>query len=207
MNNFSNDPYSQPTVPGQFGPLPQQPTKPPKPPLFDIKARRAYYKQYPLSKKKQFAIGCGTLIGILLLCGVCSAITNTGKAPLPTTAQVATPTLKPTATPTMLPTPTPSPVPTPTPVSPTPTPEPIQSQPTQAPPTGVKGNPWGYDFNPGSYIYNPPAAFCSYFSCIDNFPNGHGYVEECQDGMYSQSGGIRGSCSHHGGDKQPLYSH
>ena len=74
MNNFSNDPYSQPTVPGQFGPLPQQPTKPPKPPLFDIKARRAYYKQYPPSKKKQFADGCGRFIGILLLCGVCSAI-------------------------------------------------------------------------------------------------------------------------------------
>jgi hypothetical protein len=30
---------------------------------------------------------------------------------------------------------------------------------------------------------------------------------ECSDGMYSQSGGESGSCSHHGGNLRPLYSH
>ncbi len=84
--------------------------------------------------------------------------------------------------------------------------QPPAPPPTQ-PPTGVNGNPWGYNFVPSNLIYSPPASFCSYFSCINNFPNGRGYVEECQDGMYSKSGGIRGSCSYYGGDLQPLYSH
>ena len=87
--------------------------------------------------------------------------------------------------------------------------------PTQAPaPTahaaslcGAPQNPWGYNFcGRGGYISNPPSDFCSYFNCIANFPNGTGYVEQCQDGMFSKSGGHSGSCSHHGGNKQPLYS-
>lgn len=73
--------------------------------------------------------------------------------------------------------------------------------------SGVNGNPWCYDFNPGNLIYSPPGAFCSYFNCINNFLNGRGYVMECQDGMYSKSGGIQGSCSYHGGNWRPLYSH
>jgi hypothetical protein len=56
-------------------------------------------------------------------------------------------------------------------------------------------------------IYNPLAAFCQYFSCISSFWNGQGYVVECQDAMYSKSGGHSGSCSHHGGNRRPLYSH
>ena len=51
------------------------------------------------------------------------------------------------------------------------------------------------------------SAFCTYFACINNFDNGVGYVNECNDGMYSQSGGIRGDCSYHGGEERPLYSH
>ncbi len=45
-----------------------------------------------------------------------------------------------------------------------------------------------------------PSGVCSYFNCIDNFYNGHGYMIECSDGTYSMSGGIQGRCSHHGGD-------
>ena len=72
---------------------------------------------------------------------------------------------------------------------------------------GAPQNPWGYNFcGRGGYITNPPSNFCSYFNCIPNFPNGTGYVEQCQDGMFSKSGGHSGSCSHHGGNKQPLYS-
>jgi hypothetical protein len=74
----------------------------------------------------------------------------------------------------------------------------------------VNKNPWGYHFycsaGTNNYIYNAPSSFCSYFSCIGNFWNGIGYVEECQDAMYSKSGGRSGSCSHHGGNLQPLYS-
>jgi hypothetical protein len=79
--------------------------------------------------------------------------------------------------------------------------------PPPPPPTGVNGNPWGYDFNPGNYITAPPSAFCTYFNCIASFWSGHGYVMECVDTTYSLSGGIQGSCSHHGGNYRPLYSH
>jgi len=95
--------------------------------------------------------------------------------------------------------------------TPKPTPAPTQA-PTQAPATtGVDGNPWGYDFRSGNLITNPPANFCSYFPCIATFwaaddPDG-GYVIQCADGDFSQSGGESGSCSHHGGDGQTLYSH
>jgi hypothetical protein len=42
--------------------------------------------------------------------------------------------------------------------------------------------------------------FCSTHDCISNFDNGNGYVIQCADGTYSHSGGIQGSCSHHGGN-------
>jgi hypothetical protein len=152
------------------------------------------------------------LLALFLLAGCDSTATTTqASAPyIPQISPTATATPSPTPTPKATPKPTPTPVPTQAPVK--------QSQPVQqsvqqsapvqpAPATGVNGNPWGYDFNPGNYITAPPSAFCSYFNCIANFPNGRGYVEECNDGMYSKSGGISGSCSHHGGNWRPLYSH
>lgn len=136
-------------------------------------------------------------------------VTATQETQQPTATATARP--KPTATPTTAPTATPIPTDTPQP-APTqvPTTAPTQVPPTATPTpvhTGVNGNPWGYDFVPGNAITSPPAAFCNYFACIANFWNGHGYVEECSDSMYSLSGGIRGVCSHHGGAMQELYSH
>jgi hypothetical protein len=43
------------------------------------------------------------------------------------------------------------------------------------------------------------AAFCETHDCIDNFDEGRGYRVMCDDGTWSQSGGIQGACSHHGG--------
>ena len=84
----------------------------------------------------------------------------------------------------------------------------VPPQPNPPPPaTGVNGNPWGYDFNAGNVIYAPDPNFCAYFNCIKNFPNGRGYVVECNDTMYSKSGGIQGACSYHNGVMRPLYSH
>jgi hypothetical protein len=71
---------------------------------------------------------------------------------------------------------------------------------------GAPANPYGYNFCGGSNITNPPSDICNYLSCISNFWNGRGYVEQCQDGMFSKSGGIQGSCSYHGGNRRPLYS-
>lgn len=47
---------------------------------------------------------------------------------------------------------------------------------------------------------DPPQDFCTFAACIDNFWNGRGTVVRCADGKYSKSGGIRGSCSGHGGN-------
>ncbi|WP_201385575.1 hypothetical protein [Ktedonobacter sp. SOSP1-85] len=157
-----------------------------------------------------------------LMCGTCSGVMNdiaraAQSAETPTqSSQASSPAVKvqftktnPTS-PTPTPTPSPTPKPTPTPVPPTPTPVPTHPpapKPTPVPATGVNGNPWGYNFTPGDVIRDPAPGFCTYFSCISSFWSGNGYVEECQDGMYSKSGGIRGSCSRHGGDMRPLYQH
>ncbi len=127
---------------------------------------------------------------------------TTGATSTPTAAPTATPTPSPTATstPTPQPTATTPPAPTPTPKPPTPTPTPKSSCAYSA----VNGNPWCYNFSCCTNIYSPPSNFCSYFTCIANFWNGNGYVEECQDGTYSKSGGISGSCSHHGGNLRAL---
>ena len=67
-------------------------------------------------------------------------------------------------------------------------------------------SPWGYNFCGGNYISSPPSNFCSYFNCIASFwKSTNGYVEQCADGMFSHSGGRQGSCSSHGGNRQPLY--
>jgi hypothetical protein len=117
-----------------------------------------------------------------------------------TSAATSTPTSQtsqPTATPQPKPQPTATPKPKPQPTA-TPKPKPTCI------PGAVNCNPWGYNFTSGNYIYSPPGSFCSYFSCIKNFWNGVGYVMECQDGMYSKSGGRSGSCSYHGGNLRPL---
>jgi hypothetical protein len=169
------------------------------------------------------------LLSLLILSGLlCTCVLSVAASAIHTTptAQTAIPTDTPTDTPQALlvatDTPTDTPVPTDTP-SPTPaptaTPTP-KSQPTQVPrptPTpaphcsGVNGNPWCYDFNPGKLIYVPPSGFCGYFACIPTFyaPDdpGDGYIIQCVDSTYSQSGGERGACSSHGGESRPLYSH
>lgn len=157
-----------------------------------------------------------------------STDTSTGPAAISTGVggvggAAASPT--PTATPTPAPTPTPTPRPTPPPtLKPTQRPAPVATtrptaapvRPTQAPPPpantcGAPANPWGYNFCGAGVIYSPPSSFCSYFNCIKSFWTedipGDGYVMQCQDGMFSLSGGESGSCSSHGGNMRPLNSH
>lgn len=109
------------------------------------------------------------------------------------------------------PKPSPSPSPSPSPV-PSPSPSPI-SQPAPPPVVfdfcGAPDNPWHYNFctpNSGRYIYSPNAGFCGYFNCIASFwRSTNGYVDECNDGTYSHSGGRSGACSYHGGEMRPLW--
>lgn len=72
---------------------------------------------------------------------------------------------------------------------------------------GAPSNPYGYNFcGVGGFVTSPPSDICNYFRCIANFGNGRGYMVECNDGTYSMSGGIRGACSYHQGEDQPVYS-
>jgi hypothetical protein len=133
-----------------------------------------------------------------------AATVQATSAVLPTPPTVAPVVEAPTATPKPHAS---TPTATPKPHASTPTATP-NSQPTATPCPAVNCNPWGYNFSPpGNLIYNPPSAFCSYFNCIANFSTGTGYVIECQDLTFSKTGGVPGSCSQHGRDYRPLYSH
>ncbi len=218
-----NHPYNQPTYPGPGSPVPT-------PPLLPHQHLWQRFRQ--ARRRTQWGLGCLTLLLIMSVC-TCAlasggAMTTTPSSPTaannPSTSQATatssttTPTKQ--APPTLsaaTPSPVPAQVPTPRPTA-TPVPAVPQSTPTRAPtqppaptqqPTGVNGNPWGYNFTPGTLITNPPADFCSgqYFSCIPSFANGIGYVVECMDTLYSKSGGRSGSCSKHGGNKAILYAH
>lgn len=128
-----------------------------------------------------------------------------GDAPSATPVATASPT--PWATPTPSPTPAPTPVPTAAP-TPVPTVAPTAA-PTAAPANlcGAPPNPWGYNFCGGGLIYAPDPSFCSYFHCIPSFwQSTNGYVDQCNDGTFSHSGGRSGACSYHGGENRPLYA-
>jgi hypothetical protein len=204
QSSFLNQPTQ--ARPGQFQQSPNYNYPPPR-------RQTGIWQWYKSrTKKVKLSIGCGTILAVLLFfscigTAVGSVNLATQSTPTPTTpSQQAALLVSPAATQQQALTNTPAPTPTPT-IAPTPTPKPTQPPPTATPCPGVNCNPWGYNFNPGKYIYSPPAGFCSYFSCINNFPNGHGYVVECHDDEYSKSGGIQGACSYHGGVLRPLYSH
>jgi hypothetical protein len=215
--------YNQPTqvTPGQF----QQP------PFnrFPSSRRQSNIWQWYKSrtKKVKFSIGCGMLLAVLLFfscigTAIGSVNLATQSTPTPTTpphqaAILVSPaaTNIPTPIPTIVQQPTPTPTPSPTPIptiAPTPTPQPTQPpKPTPPPCQATNGNPWCYNFVPGNLIYYPPSGFCTYFNCIPTFVEpddpGDGYIVQCVDGLFSQSGGERGACSYHGGVSRPLYSH
>ncbi len=198
--------YNQPTQasPGQFQPSPYSNFPPPRkrPGLW------GWYKTR--TRKMKIGLGCGTIIAILLFfacIGTAIGSNNLAAPPTPTptaTLGQAAVIISPTAT--LKPSPTLVLTQKPT-IAPTHASQPTQPPHTPTPCPGINCNPWGYNFNAGNYIYSPPSAFCNYFSCISNFPNGRGYVVECHDGEYSKSGGIQGACSYHGGVWRPLYSH
>jgi len=156
----------------------------------------------------------GAMVDRNMALGLLTPTTSSQQAIAPTTAPTNTPVLSAvnTSVATTAPTPTSTPTPKPT-AKPTPKPTPKPTQPPPKPTTcpGINCNPWGYNFSSGNLIYYPPDGFCNYFDCIPSFYGsddpGDGYIVECQDSTYSQSGGERGACSYHGGVLRPLYSH
>jgi hypothetical protein len=125
----------------------------------------------------------------------------TSSTPASTPASTSRP--KPTVTATPPPKPKPAPKVTPKPThksTPKPAPKPATC--------GAPSNPWGFNLcGNGHHVTGSdlPGSVCGYFSCINNFSNGHGYMVECKDGDYSMSGGISGACSYHHGEDKPVY--
>ena len=234
QNPYQQPPYSQPQYQspslynqptqgnsGQFQQSPYNNFQPPR----KRTSLGGWYKSR--TRKMKLGIGCGTIIAVLLFftC-IGTAIGSRNLAPTPTPTapsgqaavissptptRIPSPTPVPTHKPTLTPTHEPTPTPTPKPTSaPTHAPQPTQPPHTPTPCPGINCNPWGYNFSPGNLIYYPPANFCSYFSCITSFQEpddpGDGYIVQCADNLFSQSGGERGACSYHGGVQRPLYS-
>lgn len=189
-------------------------------------ALRGFWRWFRRQSRRTQVIVASIVAVVLVISMISEAVgaSNQGNArptpsPQHSAAQASTqeqPTVVLTQHPTFLPTvkPTAKPSPSPT-VRATPRPQPTQAtpQPTPTKPAcqAVNGNPWCYNFSPGALIYYPPAGFCSYFNCIASFSGsddpGDGYIVECADGTYSQSGGEQGACSYHNGVLRPLYSH
>lgn len=63
------------------------------------------------------------------------------------------------------------------------------------------------DASSGSGDSAPPdtANFCSSHDCIASFDSGNGSIVQCNDGQWSQSGGLPGACSSHGGESDTTY--
>lgn len=88
-----------------------------------------------------------------------------------------------------------------------PAPKPTATKPPTA--TAINGNPWGYTFtNTGKLLYSPVSQFCSsgYFNCVSSFwTSTNGYVVQCNNGLFSHSGGVRNACSKDGGEGRAVY--
>ena len=203
------DPHNQPT----WQQPPQYPfSSPPPRPL----PHQRFWRWFRQRSTKTQII---TIVILVLSCSLCSYIASASSSvapiaatPTPTQSVAQIATTVSTDTPTQAPTATPTPTPSPT-AKPTPKPTQLAVKPTPTPKrcVAVNNNPWCYNFSPGGLIYTPPDGFCNYFNCIPTFyaPDdpGDGYIVECADGTFSQSGGESGACSHHGGVMRPLYSH
>lgn len=156
-----------------------------------------------------------TVVGMLCMCGVLVSSPQSDSAgrQAPAAGPAGLSTSAPAVT--QAPSPVQEASPTQAPVIQPPTTKapPVEAPRTKAAPTkpttvnlcGAPANPWNYDFCGGSSrVTDPPSEFCLYFECIDNFWNGRGYVIQCNDNMFSKSGGIQGSCSYHQGNRRPL---
>lgn len=136
-----------------------------------------------------------------------TAIATSPVATPMTTATVQTTGQQPTTVPIQISPPTATAVPAPLPPTAISPPPPATA--TAAPKyPAVGGNPYGYTLvNTGKLIYSPPGDICNYLNCIASFwQHTNGYVDECTDGTFSHSGGVKGACSQHGGEQQPLFA-
>jgi hypothetical protein len=162
----------------------------------------------------QVGVGCAGIIGACMLCGVTGAVlSGTNTAANTTDSQASTVASTSTshgsttvAHKSATATPRPKPTATHVPATATPRPRPPTATPAPRYPA-IGGNPWDYTLtDTGNILWNPNPAICNYLNCIPSFwDHTNGYVDECSDSTFSHSGGVRGDCSYHGGEVQPVY--
>ncbi|MFG2058589.1 hypothetical protein ACGFI9_31650 [Micromonospora sp. NPDC048930] len=153
-----------------------------------------------------------------------SAATTPPSAPAPTTASPAPATTTPgragaptrrsagpgaprRSTPTPRPAPRPTPPPNAGPGRPTPAPPTVPGdQPTPADRCGAPENPYGYTYCGGDLVHEPATGVCGFFTCVDGFWAGKGYLIVCDDGRIGMVGGSTGRCPERAGRKDPVYA-
>ena len=187
-------------------------------PLEAIELAAQAPRRLPHQTPRFWMVG-GSVVAALVLLSVSSTVVSNRPGTLTSRRAAAEPTpAAEVAVSTPTPTPVPTPSPTATPTSPVATAPPAhttavalpgqRTAPAPARPAstcGAPANPWGYNFCGGTVIPSPNAAFCQYFDCIPSFwKHTRGYVMMCDDGRYSHSGGVAGSCKGHGGDRRAL---
>ncbi|MFB9361901.1 hypothetical protein [Actinoplanes nipponensis] len=193
--------------------------RPPPPPLAEPGQAPAGAAWSPVG-----VVAAAVAVLVLLVCGIGALLPDTAvrdaadeAAPVRVTTTAAAPTAPALAIKPAVPSPavtSPAPAPTrsasPAPSrSPSPAPRRTTAKPKPRPKPlalcGAPRNTEGFTFCGGSLIRRPDFAACQYFDCIPAFPDGRGYMIQCADGMLSMSGGRPGSCSHHGGNRRPVY--
>ncbi|WP_091339165.1 hypothetical protein [Micromonospora rhizosphaerae] len=70
---------------------------------------------------------------------------------------------------------------------------------------GAPENPYGYNYCGGDLVHEPAVGVCSYFTCVDGFWAGKGYLTVCDDGRVGMVGGGTGRCPERAGRKEPVY--
>lgn len=99
----------------------------------------------------------------------------------------------------------PRPVPTPSLVGPAPAGSPGMPSSVPADRCGAPENPYGYTYCGGVLVHDPAPDICRWFTCVDGFWQGRGYLTVCEDGRLGMVGGRTGSCPERAGRKEPVY--
>ena len=101
----------------------------------------------------------------------------------------------------------PRPTPTPGRIDPQPAPTVAPGVPSQTPGErcGAPANPNGYNYCGGVPVHEPAPDVCSYFTCVEGFREGRGYLTVCEDGRLGMVGGPSGRCPERAGRKERVY--
>ena len=89
--------------------------------------------------------------------------------------------------------------------APGPTGSPGMPSPIPADRCGAPENPYGYNYCGGVLVREPAPDVCRWFTCVEGFWAGRGYLTVCEDGRLGMVGGPSGRCPERAGRKEPVY--